>query len=63
MLDPRQFAELIKRIAFLQDLIPDPNEKIVIRTPEEELAEEILRARGEASLAEELKGTAPGAHK
>lgn len=40
-------SELIKRIAFLLDLIPDPNEKIILKTAEEELAEEILRARGE----------------
>ncbi len=48
-------SELIKRIAFLQDLIPDPNEKIVTKTAEEELAEEILRARGEQSLAAEME--------
>jgi len=40
-------SELIKRIAFLKGLIPDPGEKQVARTAEEELAEEILRARGE----------------
>ncbi|MEO6565480.1 MAG: TRAP transporter small permease subunit [Casimicrobiaceae bacterium] len=40
-------SELIKRIAFLQGLIPDPGEKQVTKTAEEELAEEILRARGE----------------
>jgi TRAP-type mannitol/chloroaromatic compound transport system permease small subunit len=39
-------SELIKRIAFLLGLIPDPAEKIIAKTPEEELAEEILRARG-----------------
>ena len=44
-------SELIKRVAFLNNLIPDPNEKIVTRTPEEELAEEILRARGEQAVA------------
>jgi len=40
-------SELIKRIAFLQGLIPDPGEKQVAKTAEEELAEEILRARGD----------------
>ena len=40
-------SELIKRIAFLQGLIPDPGEKQVAKTAEEVLAEEILRARGE----------------
>ena len=40
-------SELIKRIAFLKGMIPDPAEKIIKRTAEEELAEEILRQRGE----------------
>ena len=53
-------SELIKRIAFLQGLIPDPSEKIVTKTAEEELAEEILRARGERALAEEIEGIAVG---
>jgi len=53
-------AELIKRIAFLQGMIPDPGEKIVTRTAEEELAEEILRARGERMIAEEIEGIAKG---
>ena len=47
-------SELIKRIAFLNGLIPDPSEKHVAKTAEEELAEEILRERGERSLAEEI---------
>jgi TRAP-type mannitol/chloroaromatic compound transport system permease small subunit len=34
-------SELIKRLAFLQGLIPDPTLKIVAKTPEEELAEAI----------------------
>lgn len=49
-------SELIKRIAFMQDLIPDPSEKIVTKTAEEELAEEILRARGEAAAAADAAG-------
>jgi hypothetical protein len=53
-------SELIKRIAFLMGMIPDPSEKIVTKTAEEELAEEILRARGERSLAEEIEGIAKG---
>ena len=40
-------SELIKRIAFLKGLIPDPAQKQHEKTAEEELAEEILRARGE----------------
>jgi TRAP-type mannitol/chloroaromatic compound transport system permease small subunit len=47
-------SELIKRIAFLGGLIPDPSEKHVAKTAEEQLAEEILRERGERSLAEEI---------
>jgi TRAP-type mannitol/chloroaromatic compound transport system permease small subunit len=47
-------SELIKRIAFLGGLIPDPSEKRIAKTAEEELAEEILRERGERSLAEEM---------
>jgi TRAP-type mannitol/chloroaromatic compound transport system permease small subunit len=47
-------SELIKRIAFLGGLIPDPSEKHVAKTAEEQLAEEILRERGERLLAEEM---------
>ena len=53
-------SELIKRIAFLKGMIPDPGEKIVVKTAEEELAEEILRARGERAIAEEIEGIAKG---
>jgi TRAP-type mannitol/chloroaromatic compound transport system permease small subunit len=45
------FSELIKRIAFLQGLIPDPSEKREVKSAEEELAEEILRQRGEKGIA------------
>jgi TRAP-type mannitol/chloroaromatic compound transport system permease small subunit len=36
-------SEFIKRVAFLQGLIPDPTEKKIAKTPEEELAEELRR--------------------
>ncbi len=36
-------SELVKRIAFLRGLIPDPTVKLVAKTAEEELAEEIRR--------------------
>ena len=36
-------SELIKRIAFLQGLIPDPSKKQGSKTPEEELAEFLLQ--------------------
>jgi TRAP-type mannitol/chloroaromatic compound transport system permease small subunit len=51
-------SELIKRIAFLRGLIPDPSEKHVVRTSEEDLADEILRARGEKSVADEIAAQA-----
>lgn len=44
-------SELIKRIGFLRGLIPDPGEKQEARSAEEELAEEILRQRGEKGIA------------
>jgi TRAP-type mannitol/chloroaromatic compound transport system permease small subunit len=47
-------SELIKRIAFLQGLIPDPSEKPVEKSAEELLADDILRARGEQNLASEM---------
>jgi TRAP-type mannitol/chloroaromatic compound transport system permease small subunit len=53
-------SELIKRIAFLNGMIPDPGEKHVEKTAEEELAEEILRARGERNIADEIEGIAVG---
>jgi TRAP-type mannitol/chloroaromatic compound transport system permease small subunit len=46
-------SELIKRIAFLQGLIPDPSKKAGAKTPEEELAEFLLQkevAAREAAL-------------
>ena len=55
------FSELIKRFAFLRGLIPDPSEKHVDKTAEEELAEDILRSRGDREIAEEIEqiGTKP----
>jgi TRAP-type mannitol/chloroaromatic compound transport system permease small subunit len=53
-------SELIKRIAFLRGLIPDPSEKHVAKTPEEELAEEILRSRGDLAIAQEIEGIGVG---
>jgi TRAP-type mannitol/chloroaromatic compound transport system permease small subunit len=46
-------SELIKRIAFLRGLIPDPTEKPHEKSLEEQLAEEIVRSRGEQAIAEE----------
>jgi TRAP-type mannitol/chloroaromatic compound transport system permease small subunit len=52
-------SELIKRVAFLMGLAPDPLEKHYVKTLEEQLAEDILRARGEESLAAEIAAQAP----
>ncbi|MFI4970799.1 MAG: TRAP transporter small permease subunit [Lysobacterales bacterium] len=51
-------SELIKRIAFLMGLAPDPAEKPHEKTLEEQLAEDILRTRGEESLAAEIAAQA-----
>jgi TRAP-type mannitol/chloroaromatic compound transport system permease small subunit len=53
-------SELIKRIAFLKGLIPDPSEKIVEKTAEELLAEEILRSRGDLAIASEIESIGTG---
>jgi len=42
-------SELIKRVAFLRGLIPDPTEKDEGPSAEEALAEEIRKQRGEAA--------------
>jgi hypothetical protein len=46
-------SELIKRVAFLKGLVPDPTKKQGVKTPEEELAEFLLKkevAAREAAL-------------
>jgi len=43
------FSELIKRIAFLGGLIPDPTEKDEGPSLEEQLAEALRKERGEAA--------------
>jgi len=42
-------SELIKRVAFLKGMIPDPAQKQHEKSAEEELAEEILRQRGDVA--------------
>lgn len=42
-------SELIKRIAFLRGQAPDPTERYHEKSAEEQLAEEILKQRGEAT--------------
>ena len=53
-------SELIKRFAFLRGMIPDPSEKVVEKTAEEELAEEILRSRGDLAVASEIEQIGTG---
>ena len=53
-------SELIKRVAFLRGLIPDPSEKHVEKTLEEQLAEDIVRARGDQAIAMDMERTARG---
>lgn len=44
-------SELVKRVAFLRGLIPDPTEKVQARSAEEELVEEIRRQAEQAGKA------------
>lgn len=58
LLGMQAVSELIKRIAFLQGLVPDPSIKQGAKTPEEELAEFLLQkevAAREAKLSGALK--------
>jgi TRAP-type mannitol/chloroaromatic compound transport system permease small subunit len=53
LLGMQGLSELIKRVAFLQGLVPDPTQKQGVKTPEEELAEFLLKkevAAREAAL-------------
>jgi TRAP-type mannitol/chloroaromatic compound transport system permease small subunit len=47
-------SELIKRVAFLRGLIPDPTEKPHEKSLEEQLAEQIVRERGEQEIAGDM---------
>ncbi len=49
LLSLQGLSELIKRIAFLRGMIPDPSEKDDGPTPEQLLAAELRRERGEAA--------------
>lgn len=57
LLGLQSLSELVKRIAFLQGLGPDPADKSKERTPEEELAE-VIRLRTEAEAAAKAEGAA-----
>ncbi len=47
-------SELIKRIAFLQGLVPDPSKKLGAKTPEQEFAEFLLEKEVAAREAAQL---------
>jgi TRAP-type mannitol/chloroaromatic compound transport system permease small subunit len=47
-------SELIKRIAFLQGLVPDPSKKLGTKTPEQEFAEFLLEKEVAAREAAQL---------
>ncbi|MEO8345353.1 MAG: TRAP transporter small permease subunit [Betaproteobacteria bacterium] len=60
LLSMQGISELIKRIAFLMGMIPDPGEKAHEKTMEEQLADEIVRSRGDQAIAEETVDIAKG---
>jgi TRAP-type mannitol/chloroaromatic compound transport system permease small subunit len=47
-------SEVIKRFAFLQDMIPDPTKKQGVKTPEEEFAEFLLQKEVAAREAAQI---------
>ena len=47
-------SELIKRIAYLQGLVPDPSKKQGVKTAEEELAEFLLQKEVAAREAAQM---------
>ena len=60
LLGMQAISELIKRIAFLQGLVPDPTRKLQGKTPEEELAEFLMQKE---VAAREAAAVAAGARK
>ena len=54
LLGVQAVSELIKRIAFLKGLIPDPTKKKGAKTPEEELAEFLLQKEVAAREAAQI---------
>jgi TRAP-type mannitol/chloroaromatic compound transport system permease small subunit len=54
LLAMQAISELIKRIAFLQGLIPDPSKKMGSKTPEQELAEFLLQKEVAAREAAQM---------
>ena len=54
LLGVQGISELIKRVAFLRGLIPDPSKKLGVKTAEEELAEFLLQKEVAAREAAQL---------
>jgi hypothetical protein len=54
LLGIQAISELIKRVAFLQDMIPDPSKKQGAKTPEEEFAEFLLQKEVAAREAAQM---------
>ena len=54
LLGVQGISELIKRVAFLRGLVPDPSRKLGLKTPEEELAEFLLQKEVAAREAAQL---------
>ena len=54
LLGVQGISELIKRVAFLRGLVPDPSKKLGLKTPEEELAEFLLQKEVAAREAAQL---------
>jgi TRAP-type mannitol/chloroaromatic compound transport system permease small subunit len=57
LLGMQAVSELIKRIAFLRGLIPDPTQKVQVKSAEEELAEFLMTK--EAEEREQARGGPP----
>jgi TRAP-type mannitol/chloroaromatic compound transport system permease small subunit len=58
LLGMQAISELIKRIAFLRGLIPDPTQKKQVKSAEEELAEFLLKKEAEEA-AQKARGGQP----
>ena len=54
LLGVQGISELIKRVAFLRGLVPDPSRKLGLKTPAEELAEFLLQKEVAAREAAQL---------
>jgi TRAP-type mannitol/chloroaromatic compound transport system permease small subunit len=58
LLGMQAISELIKRVAFLRGLIPDPTQKVQAKSAEEELAEFLMKKEAEEA-AQKARGESP----